>query len=171
MQCLVSADKPGEADPSAVPAVVSEDAGGDDLTERLQHLLQLLLVHRQRQVGQVEVCGILLLLLLTENTDTDTDDDDDDDCLLSRKLLPVSQGEHSVKQIFRSPSTDVTMRSAPLAPLRSPLEAAGEHRRHGYHNTQTTARHVCFKAARSPQRKTDVTEIFQLLASDLFDFV
>lgn len=80
MQFLVSADKPGEPDAPAVPAVVSEDPGGDDLTERLQHLLQLLLIHRQRQVGQVKVGGVLFLLLLTENKNINKDDEDDDDC-------------------------------------------------------------------------------------------
>ena len=57
---------PGEADPSAGPAVVSEDAGGDDLSKRPQQPLQLLLVYRHRQVGDVQVGGVLLLLLLRE---------------------------------------------------------------------------------------------------------
>lgn len=56
---------PGEAHASAAAAVVSEDPRGDDLAEGLQHVVQLLLVHGQRQVGNVQVCGVLLLLLLT----------------------------------------------------------------------------------------------------------
>lgn len=59
-------DAPGEAHASAVPAVVSEDSSGDDLTEGLQHFLQLLFIHRQRQIGNVKICGVLLLLLLAE---------------------------------------------------------------------------------------------------------
>ena len=54
---------PGEADPPAVPCGVTEDACGDDLAEGLQHGLQLLLVHGHRQVGDVQVGGVLFLLL------------------------------------------------------------------------------------------------------------
>lgn len=54
---------PCEADPTAGPVGVPQDAGGDHLPEGLQQRLQLLLVHPQRQVGDVEVGGVLLLLL------------------------------------------------------------------------------------------------------------
>lgn len=66
MQYFSFGDAPGKAHASAVPAVVSEDSSGDDLTEGLQHFLQLLFIHRQRQIGNVKICGILLLLLLAE---------------------------------------------------------------------------------------------------------
>lgn len=33
------------------------------MTQGLQHILQLLLIHRHRQVGDVQVSGVLLLLL------------------------------------------------------------------------------------------------------------
>lgn len=33
------------------------------MTQRLQHVLQLLLIHRHWQVGDVQVGGVLLLLL------------------------------------------------------------------------------------------------------------
>lgn len=33
------------------------------MTQRLQHILQLLLIHRHWQVGDVQVGGVLLLLL------------------------------------------------------------------------------------------------------------
>lgn len=61
----VSCDRPGEAHAPAVATVVSEDPRGDDLSEGLQHVLQLFLVHREGQVGNVQICGVLLLLLLT----------------------------------------------------------------------------------------------------------
>lgn len=54
---------PGEAHTAAGAVGVSEDAGGDDLAEGLEHALQLLLVNGQRQVGDVQVGGVLLLLL------------------------------------------------------------------------------------------------------------
>ena len=44
---------PGKAHPSAGPVGVTEDASGNGLAEGLQHVLQLLLVHGQRQVGDV----------------------------------------------------------------------------------------------------------------------
>ncbi|TNN74511.1 hypothetical protein EYF80_015291 [Liparis tanakae] len=59
-----SCDRPGEADAPAVAAVVPEDPRGDDLAEGLQHVLQLFLVHREGQVGDVQIGGVLLLLLL-----------------------------------------------------------------------------------------------------------
>ena len=62
-----SAGIPGEADPSADPVGVPQDARGDDVTERLQHVLQLLLIHGYRQVGDVQVGGVLLLLLWRES--------------------------------------------------------------------------------------------------------
>lgn len=61
----ISRDRPGEAHAPAVATVVSEDPRGDDLSEGLQHVLQLFLVHREGQVGNVQICGVLLLLLLT----------------------------------------------------------------------------------------------------------
>lgn len=63
---VLSCDRPGKAHASAVAAVVPEDSSGDNLTEGLQHLFQLSLIHRQRQVGNVKVCGVLLLLLLRD---------------------------------------------------------------------------------------------------------
>lgn len=66
---MPSCDRPGEAHASAVAAVISEDPRGDDLAEGLQHILQLFLVHRERQVGNVQICGVLLLLLLIQKTD------------------------------------------------------------------------------------------------------
>lgn len=54
---------PGKSHPAAGPISVSEDAGGNDLAEGLEHALQLLLIHRYWQVGDVEVGGVLLLLL------------------------------------------------------------------------------------------------------------
>lgn len=54
---------PGKSHPTAGPIGISEDAGGDDLAEGLEHALQLLFIHRHRQVGDVEVGGVLLLLL------------------------------------------------------------------------------------------------------------
>jgi len=57
-------DRPGEANAPAVAAVVPEDPRGDDLAEGLQHVLQLFLVHREGQVGDVQIGGVLLLLLL-----------------------------------------------------------------------------------------------------------
>lgn len=42
------------------------------MAKGLQHAIQLLLVHRERQVGNVKVCGVLLLLLLQYNTMTRT---------------------------------------------------------------------------------------------------
>ena len=54
---------PGEAHAPAGAAGVPEDARGDGLAEGLQHALQLLLLHGERQVGQVQVGGVLLLLL------------------------------------------------------------------------------------------------------------
>ena len=54
---------PGEAHASAGTVGIPEDARGDDLAEGLQHALQLLFVHGQRQVGDVQVGGVLLLLL------------------------------------------------------------------------------------------------------------
>lgn len=44
---------PSKADPSAGPAGVAQDPSGDDLAEGLQHPLQLLLIHGQREVGDV----------------------------------------------------------------------------------------------------------------------
>lgn len=57
---------PGESHTSAGTVGVSEDACGDDLTEGLQHAFQLLLIHRERKVGDVQVGGVLLLLLQKE---------------------------------------------------------------------------------------------------------
>ena len=54
---------PGESHPAAGPVSVSENAGGNDLTEGLEHALQLLLIHGHWQVGDVQVGGVLLLLL------------------------------------------------------------------------------------------------------------
>lgn len=54
---------PGEADSSADPIGIPQYPCGDDVTQGLQHVLQLLLVHRHRQVGDVQVGGVLLLLL------------------------------------------------------------------------------------------------------------
>lgn len=65
MLLFVICDRPGEAHSSAVAAVVSEDPCGDDLAKGLQHVVQLFLVHREGQVGNVQICGVLLLLLLT----------------------------------------------------------------------------------------------------------
>ncbi|KAG5836214.1 hypothetical protein ANANG_G00252210, partial [Anguilla anguilla] len=44
---------PGEAHAAAGPVGVTENAGGDDLAEGLQHGLQLLLVHGERQPGSL----------------------------------------------------------------------------------------------------------------------
>lgn len=57
---------PGKANATAGATGISEDAGGDDLAEGLQHALQFLLIHRHWQVGDVQVGGILLLLLKME---------------------------------------------------------------------------------------------------------
>ena len=54
---------PGKADSSAQAVGIPQYPCGDDMTEGLQHVLQLLLIHGQRQVGDVEVGGVLLLLL------------------------------------------------------------------------------------------------------------
>lgn len=54
---------PGKADPSTGAVGVAENACGDDLTEGLQHALQLLLIHGQGQVGDIQVGRVLLLLL------------------------------------------------------------------------------------------------------------
>ncbi len=54
---------PGKAHSSAGAVSVTENASGNGLAEGLQHVLQLLLVHGQRQVGDIQVGGILLLLL------------------------------------------------------------------------------------------------------------
>ena len=61
----IPCDRPGEAHAPAVATVVSKDPRGDDLSEGLQHVLQLFLIHWERQVGNVQICGVLLLLLLT----------------------------------------------------------------------------------------------------------
>lgn len=58
---------PGEAHSSAGAVGVTQDASGDGLAEGLQHVLQLLFVHRQGQVGDVQVGRILLLLLQVDS--------------------------------------------------------------------------------------------------------
>lgn len=60
------ADVPGKADSSAGTVGIAENACGDHLAEGLQHALQLLLVHGQGQVGDIQVGRILLLLLQKE---------------------------------------------------------------------------------------------------------
>jgi len=57
---------PGKSNTAAGPVGISEDASRNDLAKGLQHALQLLLIHRHRQVGDVEVGGVLLLLLCRE---------------------------------------------------------------------------------------------------------
>lgn len=54
---------PGKTDASGLHIVVSEDPCGDDLPMLCQELLQLSLVHVGREVGDVQVGGVLLLLL------------------------------------------------------------------------------------------------------------
>lgn len=61
----MSGNPPGEAHAPTAAAVISEDPRGHHLAKGLQHGVQLLLIHRKRQVGDVQVCGVLLLLLLT----------------------------------------------------------------------------------------------------------
>ena len=56
---------PGKSHSSAGPVCITQDAGGDGLAEGLQHVLQLLFIHGQGQVGDVQVGGVLLLLLRT----------------------------------------------------------------------------------------------------------
>ena len=63
---------PGKAHSSAGAAGVSQDAGGDGLAEGLQHALQLLLLHGDRQVGDVQVGGVLLLLLKPQKKSLDS---------------------------------------------------------------------------------------------------
>lgn len=63
---LLNSDRkasPCKSHATAGPVGVPEDPGGNDLAEGLQHVFQLLLVHGHRQVGDVEVGGVLLLLL------------------------------------------------------------------------------------------------------------
>lgn len=54
---------PGESHPAAGPVGISENAGGNDLSEGLEHAVELLFVHGHWQVGNVQVGGVLLLLL------------------------------------------------------------------------------------------------------------
>lgn len=54
---------PGEADSSADTIGIPQYPRGDDVTQGLQHILQLLLIHGHWQVGDVQVGGVLLLLL------------------------------------------------------------------------------------------------------------
>ncbi len=60
---MTDASVPGEADSSADPVGIPQYPRGDDVTQGLQHVLQLLLIHRYWQVGDVKVGGVLLLLL------------------------------------------------------------------------------------------------------------
>lgn len=61
-------DPPGKSHAAAGPVGIPQDTCGDDLAEGLEHALQLLLVHGHRQVGDVEVGGVLLLLLQQTRT-------------------------------------------------------------------------------------------------------
>lgn len=63
---------PGEADPSADPIGISKYPCRDDVTQGLQHVLQLLFIHRHWQVGDVQVCGVLLLLLPRQKGESGT---------------------------------------------------------------------------------------------------
>ncbi len=63
--------KPGKADSSAQPIGVPQYPCGNDMTEGLQHVLQLLLIHGQWQVGDVKVGGVLLLLLFGDTVAQD----------------------------------------------------------------------------------------------------
>lgn len=58
-------DSPGKAHTPAGTVWVPQDPGWDHLTEGLQHILQFLLIHRQGQVGNVQICWVLFLLLVT----------------------------------------------------------------------------------------------------------
>lgn len=57
---------PCKAHSSAASTGVPQDACGYDLAKVLQHVLQFLFIHRQRQVGDVQVCRVLFLLLYGE---------------------------------------------------------------------------------------------------------
>ena len=54
---------PGKTNSSADPVGIPQYPCGDDVTQGFQHVLQLLLIHRNWQVGDVQVGGVLLLLL------------------------------------------------------------------------------------------------------------
>lgn len=54
---------PGKANTSGLHVVVSKDTCRDDLSMLCQELLQFCFIHVRRQVGNVQIGGVLLLLL------------------------------------------------------------------------------------------------------------